>query len=156
MIPLLTSPTAIQVGRFGAVGILNTVLDFVIFNSLSSKRGFSKIKANVCSTTISMIVSFVLQRQIVFGVGTGNPLTQALLFFLVTGFGLYVLQNMVIYLLVGRWKWPNRAVHIVSNAIHLGKRFSDDFLLKNAAKLLATIVSLIWNYLMYRRAVFRV
>jgi putative flippase GtrA len=156
MLSLLATTEVTRVGKFGLVGIFNTLLDFAIFNILSSKRiGFSKIKANICSVTVTMIVSFYLQRALVFGSGTTNPVQQAALFFLVTGFGLYVLQTIVIWAFTKAWDWPLRWVHAILKFLHLNKLMSDDFVLKNGAKVAATLVSLTWNYIMYKRIVFK-
>jgi putative flippase GtrA len=144
-----------QVGKFGIVGILNTVLDFVIFNILSSKRvGMGKIPANICSTTVAMIFSFFANRTAVFEAGSGDPAKQAVLFFVVTGFGLYVLQSGVLYLLLRQWKWPAKLTTAFLKVTHLNKRFSTDFVLKNGAKVVATLVSLTWNFFMYKYVVF--
>ena len=143
-----------RISRFGLVGIFNTLLDFTIFNTLSSKRiGWSKIQANTASTTVAMISSFVINRGFVFG-GQGNPLVQALLFFGVTAFGLYVLQNGVIYLLTKTWKWPRAVTEKITRSHHIP--LESDFVLKNSAKIVGTVVSFIWNYVLYGRIVFRV
>lgn len=145
-----------QVGKFGVVGILNTLIDFVVFNLLSSKRiGFSKVTANICSTTLAMIFSFFANRQAVFSGGNSNPFTQAVLFFVITGFGLYVLQTGALHVLVDVWRWPRRLVDRVLKITGLNKRFSTDFVLKNGAKAGASILSLTWNFFLYKYVVFR-
>lgn len=153
---LLATTEAVRVGKFGAVGILNTLLDFGIYNALTTKRiGLTKLRANVVSTTITMIISFFLQRQVVFGSGQSSPLLQAIKFFAVTAFGLYILQNIVIYLFTKSWKWPKNLVHAVLKKLPKIKYINDDFVVKNGAKVAATLVSLTWNYIMYKRVVFK-
>ena len=146
-----------QAGKFGIVGILNTLIDFTLFNVLSSKYvRMPKIAANICSTTVAMVFSFFANRQAVFAGGSGDPVTQAISFFAVTGFGLYVLQTGVLYLLLNHWKWPERLVHHALKVTRLNKRFSTDFVLKNCAKATAVGVSLFWNFFMYKYVVFAV
>lgn len=153
---LLAETTAIQVGKFGIVGILNTAIDFLIFNILSSKRvGMSKIKANVISATCAMTFSFFANRQAVFRAGDGDPIEQAIIFFAVTAFGLYVLQNIVLYFLLRRWSWPKALVVRLLSRFKI-KKLSTDFVLKNGAKVAATGVSLVWNFLLYKFVVFAV
>jgi putative flippase GtrA len=141
-----------RISRFGLIGVFNTLVDFLIFNALSSKAvGMSKVWANTVSTTVAMILSFLLNRNFVFD-GHGNEVEQAVLFFVVTAFGLYVLQNGIIYLFTEYLKWPSRLTARLTASKHIP--LDSDFVLKNGAKALGTIVSLTWNYILYGRIVF--
>ena len=152
---MLAASEIVTVGKFGAVGVVNTLLDFAIYNVLTTKKiGLTKIRANIVSTSITMVISFLLQKQVVFQQGDGNPWLQAVKFFAVTAVGLYLLQNAVIYLFTKYWKWPKVWVDAILKALHLNKLLSSDFALKNGAKVAGTVVSLTWNYLMYKRIVF--
>ena len=78
---------------------------------------------------------------------------QGVVFFTVTAFGLYVLQTGTIHLLTEVWLWP---LHTLVAAAHLlGVASYDDFIVKNGAKALATTISLTWNYVMYKKVVFK-
>ncbi len=148
----MTSEVA-RISRFGIVGVFNTLLDFAIFNALSGKMiGWSKIKANTVSTTIAMLFSFFVNRNYVF-YGQGNEFIQAAMFLAVTAFGLYVLQNGVIYLLTSFFVWPRRLTDRLTRSQHIP--LESDFVLKNGAKAIATAISLVWNYILYGRVVFR-
>lgn len=154
--PIFNSSAEIaQVGRFGAVGIFNTLFDFVLFNLLSSRRvGLTKLQANTISTSITMVISFFLNKSAVFH-ADGESGFQAASFFLITAFGLYVLQNSVIYVLAQRWRWPRQLVNLIRSRLGL-RRPSTDFILKNSAKVAGTLISLTWNYIMYKQVVFRI
>ncbi len=144
-----------QVGKFGLVGVLNTLIDFSIFNALSSRAKFSKVKANLCSTTIAMVFSFVVNRQDVFRGDRGNPFEQAVLFFVVTAIGVYLLQTGVLYLITSKWNWPARLVSSALKATGNQRRNLDDVLLRNGGKACGTVVSLTWNFVLYKYVVFR-
>jgi putative flippase GtrA len=145
-----------SVAKFGLVGILNTLVDFAIFNVLTNKRiGWKKIPANLVSTTVAMILSFSLNRGFVFKATGGNVYIQGLEFFAVTAFGLYVLQNLVIWFLLDVWQWPVEFAWKLVQMIKLDKRLGHEFVRKNAAKAAATLVSLTWNYLMFSFIVFK-
>ncbi len=145
-----------QIAKFGAVGVLNTIIDFSIFNVLSSKKiGWGKIPSNIASTTVAMVFSFLVNRSYVFGANGGNVALQVAEFFAVTMFGLYVLQNLTIWFLTDVWTFiPDLAFTIVK-ILHLQKVFKQDFVNKNSAKAVATVVSLVWNFMLYSKLVFK-
>ncbi len=145
-----------SLAKFGLVGILNTAIDFILFNVLTNKKiGLRKIPANLISTSVAMLVSFTLNRGFVFNATGGNIYLQSAEFFAVTAFGLYVLQNIVIWLLLEKWEWPVEFVWKVVQLIKLDKYMGHEFVRKNAAKAAATLVSLTWNYLMFSFIVFK-
>lgn len=143
-----------RIGKFGIVGVINTIIDFTIYNLLTSKAALTLIQANFISTTVAMTFSFFANKQVVFQNRQGNPYKQALIFFAVTAFGLYVLQNGVIHLLTVTWTGPVNLAVSISRSLGLDKLFSDSFIIKNSAKAAGIVVSLIWNYLAYRKWVF--
>lgn len=145
-----------NLAKFGLVGILNTAVDFIIFNILTNKKvGLKKIPANLISTTVAMLISFTLNRGFVFKAEAGNIYIQSAEFFAVTAFGLYVLQNLVIWFLLDVWEWPVHLAWKIVQLIKLDKFMGEEFVRKNAAKAAATLVSLTWNYLMFSFIVFK-
>ncbi|MFI5240204.1 MAG: GtrA family protein [Candidatus Saccharimonadia bacterium] len=142
--------------KFVSVGAINTAIDFFIYNVLTTKTfHLGRISANFISTTIAMIFSFFANKHLVFGSNGGNLWVQIIGFYLVTAFGVYVLQNIVIYLLSSRYKQPAAIVNKLSKYLHLDHYLSTDFVSKNTAKLAATVVSLSWNFILYKKVVFR-
>lgn len=145
-----------QVGKFGLVGIINTLLDFGLFNLFSSSLvGLTLYQANIGSTSVAMIFSFFANKRLVFKQEGGNLLKQAVVFVAVTGFGLWVLQNGVIKLLVDVWPVPLNLAYAVVEFLNLDQIFSRDFVTKNGAKAIATVVSLVWNFVLYKKIVFK-
>jgi putative flippase GtrA len=124
--------------RFALVGGFNTALDFgVLF--LFVALGGDKIVGNYISTTIAFVFSFFANKTFTFKAKTGNAKREFITFTAVTLFGLWVLQPIII---VG-----------ISAAL-TSTNLSEPAALM-VAKLVATIVSLIWNYVMYSRFVFK-
>ena len=123
---------------FAAIGALNTALDFGILFALKS-FGLPAIAANTVSTSVAFIFSFVMNRKYTFKSSGQNVKRELVLFIAVTLFGLWVLQNIVIWLLT---------------PVGLGFGWSDDTAVL-VAKLVATGVSLVWNYIMYDKVVFK-
>ena len=124
--------------KFGIVGIANTALDFVILFILVA-LGVDKIVANYISTGSSFIFSFFVNKKFTFKSTTGNAKKQFGLFIIVTIIGLWVIQPIII---AG-----------ISNAL-AGSGWAEGVMLF-IAKIIATVASLIWNYLFYSRLVFK-
>ncbi|MEV4055491.1 GtrA family protein [Amycolatopsis sp. NPDC049688] len=123
--------TATQV-RFGIVGIGNTLVDALGY-ALLVTLGLPAFVANLISTTAGMLLSFALNRNFTFRAQDGDVRRQALLFFGVTAFGLWVVQFAIIWL-VGRLL-PGVNLLVPKGA--------------------AIVVGLFWNYLLYHYVVFR-
>src|SRR4051812_36939797 len=77
-----------RLGKFGIIGIINTLLDFVIYNLLSSHAGLTLVQSNMVSTTAAMVFSFIANKKMVFKKANGVVLREVLLFLAVTAFGL--------------------------------------------------------------------
>lgn len=125
---------------FAAIGGLNTILDFVILFGLTS-LGISSLIANIFSTGITFINSFGLNKKITFKSVSKNKkelVREMALFIIVTLFGLWVIQGVIIFLTLPFFE------NILKNP-----RIS---LL--ISKLIATIFSLIWNFILYKKVVF--
>lgn len=124
--------------RFALVGSFNTALDFGILFGLVF-LGLDRIPANYISTFVAFIFSFFANKTFTFRSKGGNIGKQFVLFVLVTLFGLWVIQPIII-LGVGSVLDPTD----LSEPVVLF-----------AAKITATVGSLIWNYLLYSRVVFK-
>jgi len=124
--------------RFAIVGGANTALDFILL-FLFVNLGVDKILANYFSTGASLIFSFFANKSFTFKHKTGNAKKQFVAFLLVTITGLWVLQPIIIW--------------VVTSALE--SQITNDSILLFIAKLIATVGSLIWNYLLYSRLVFK-
>ncbi|MBE1501304.1 putative flippase GtrA [Amycolatopsis lexingtonensis] len=125
----LITPTQL---RFGIVGIGNTLVDALGYALLVS-LGVPLFAANFASTTAGMLLSFTLNRTFTFRAKDGDVRRQALLFFGVTAFGLWVVQALVI--LAVTKALPGVPVLV--------------------PKFAGIAVGLVWNYVLYHKIVFR-
>ena len=124
--------------RFALVGGINTVIDFGILFSLVY-LGLDKIPSNFISTSVAFVFSFFANKTFTFKSKTGNAKREFSLFIIVTLFGLWVLQPVVI-----------TAVSFTLTPLDV-KEGAALFI----GKIIATGVSLVWNYIMYSRFVFK-
>jgi putative flippase GtrA len=124
--------------RFALVGSFNTAIDFGILFLLVA-LGLDKIPSNFVSTSVAFIFSFFANKTFTFKAKGGNAKREFITFLVVTLFGLWVLQPIIL-----------SVVSLALTPLH----FTAPIILF-IAKLIATIVSLIWNYIMYSRFVFK-
>lgn len=124
--------------RFILVGVCNTTIDFALLFTLKT-LGLPVISANIISTSAAFCFSFFANKKYTFKSIIGNVKREILLFVIVTLFGLWVIQTIVIYF----------ASSLLANS-----QLSNDLILL-IAKVVATIASLIWNYTLYSRVVFK-
>lgn len=143
--------------RFIALGGLNTVLDFLILNVLlrmlpsyaASKTGLALL--NVVSASIVIIFSYFMNKRFVFG--RGGKSSNIAGFFIVTAIGLFGVQTLII-LLVRPLIEPviSALCDQSASGIVCGNQVA---VINNLAKIAATAGSMIWNYFMYSKLVFR-
>ncbi len=121
--------------RFALIGGINTAIDFALLLLLNSV-GVNKYIANFISTSVAFIFSFFANRTFTFK-SSGSAKREFLPFLLVTLSGLWVLQPAIIW---------------VSSPVFASL---DQNVALFISKLIATVASLIWNYILYSRVVFR-
>jgi putative flippase GtrA len=145
-----------QAGLFALVGVANTALDFAVYNLLTSALlGWSRIPANVVSTTIAMTFSFVVNLLWVFSPQRRLVPKRAFRFIWVTCCALYGVQNIVIWLASNVWFVPiDQLAAECQRVLSLGAGH-EDLIARNLVKGLATVASMIWNYFWYRFYAFR-
>lgn len=143
-----------RAGKYGIVGILNTAIDFGLLNLLHSQFGLSIVQANLISTTVAMITSFLLNRKYVFSEHDRSIWRHGLSFLVVTAMGLYLIQTFIIHILTVTWVAPLHAAVRLVHTVGLGGIFSDNLVITNGAKVVATVATLIWNFMLYKKVVF--
>lgn len=123
--------------RFVIVGVVNTVVDFVILLTLTS-FGVPPAIANYPSSTAAVVVSFIGNKNYTFKTKGARLKREITLFLVFTFFCTLILQPLTILLI--QWALSPLGLDIVVVAF--------------IAKCFATLVTLIWNYYTYSRFVF--
>ncbi len=158
-----------QVGKFAVVGVINTLIDYVILNLLVffgfttalMVLGQEFLVANIISVFIAMINSFVLNKQWTFRGESGNVYLQILKFFVVTVIGMFVIHQVIFNLfyvnggITGLFSFVSLFVVAIVHTLRLDVIFSDQFIILNFAKSIAIIASLVWNFIGYKFVVFK-
>lgn len=124
--------------RFLVVGGLNTAFDFILL-FLFVGLGIDKFIANYLSTGSAMVLSFFLNRSFTFKNTDARKKRQFALFLLVTITGMWAIQPLVIWVVTS---FLDNAALSTEGSLFI-------------AKVIATIASLMWNYLLYSKLVFK-
>jgi len=124
--------------RFAVVGGFNTAIDFVILFILVA-LGLPSIASNFLSTSAALIFSFFANKKFTFKDGGKNTNLQFVYFLIITMFGLWVIQPVII------WSTESTIGHWAINS----------YIVLLIGKVLANTATLIWNYLLYRKFVFK-
>lgn len=119
------------------VGAVATFIDFGVLFGLHA-LGLQSIVANVISTFMAFCFSFFANKHYTFQTAGKEVHREIVLFVIVTLFGVWVLQSLVIISITPVLD------HILSGS-----------LLLLVAKFAATGVSLVWNFILYPRVVFK-
>ena len=143
-----------EVARFGLVGVINTLVDYVLFIAFTIvfQLPLSRVwVAKYASSAIAMIVSYVLNRRYVFRSRQRNVRAEALRFFTTTLVGVFVIQNLLTQFFSSEFPFFGEQAYRLLGPLG----FTESFTIKTVAFGLATIASLTWNYLTYKYWAFR-
>lgn len=124
--------------RYILVGVISTTIDFCLLFTFKA-LGLPITLANIGSTGTSFIFSFFANKKFTFKSHKNNIMREIFLFIAVTLFGLWVIQTVIIHLAMPM----------------LGHFTSNQDLALFIAKLMATGVTMIWNFLLYKFLVFK-
>jgi putative flippase GtrA len=123
--------------RFAVVGGANTALDFALLFILVF-AGLDKIAANFISTATAFVFSYFVNKSFTFK-STSSGKRQFILFIIITAFGLWVIQPVIITVIA--WVMSGTGVN--------------DQIILLIGKLIATVATMVWNYVLYSRYVFK-
>ncbi len=132
----------LQITKFAEVGMMNTVMDFGVMNSLiilaGHESGIWVVFFNTISFSLAVVNSYFWSKNWTFA---GSPVksgfSQFLQFVLITSISLILNDGIV-----SIFQWIGALANISANQW------------LNISKVLATIVSLGWNFLGYKLIVF--
>ena len=140
----LNKKSLTQLLAFGIIGAVNTVSDFVIFNVLYGFAHVPLVLANMCAVTIVMGASLRLNRKYVFKGSQEIRAVHVIKFAAVTLFGLYVIQNIILLMVLGLLQGMHGLTGLAANNI----------VQANVAKVVGVGGSAVWNFVLYKMWVF--
>lgn len=143
-----------KIFRFACVGIINTFTDLTILNFLVFIGHLYSLVANLISATISITISYFLNRRLVFKDPNPRNLKQFIHFFLITGLSILAIQSVIISFFTHTVGIKSTFVVTVVRDIGVNS-ISIKAINLNTAKLIAVLVSMIWNFILYHKIVFK-
>jgi putative flippase GtrA len=144
--------SSFRVVRFAIVGVGNTIVNFVILNFAFFRLHQNKLASSIIATSGALIISFILNRGFVF-VDKERPGKKFVLFIIVTLVGTLVVQNAIYALgtvLIHRHEYGVIALVHKLTRINMSQGFVDI----NLSNLIATGLTMAWNYYGYLLFVF--
>lgn len=135
------------------VGIFNTLADFLCYTILTLfifKDASQIAIAGIISGTIALVIALLTHSLITWRDRKTNTVT-VVKFFLVTGFGMWVIRPLLLALFI-QFSFIYNIAYAISSSLHLP--FSLEFITNTGAFVLMTIVLLIYNYFTYDRFTF--
>lgn len=152
----LASSASRRVARFATAGVINTLIDYTVFLALSWLLRLPLEHAwlaKLGSGTVAMAGSFALNRRWVFRSQAGGA-SQLLRFVAVSLVGTFGVQLGGLHLLTAVWPGPGQLAVTIVGALGLGALVPASLVQRTFAFGVATLASMTWNYLAYRRWVF--
>lgn len=147
----LKQALAFRLTRFVIVGLVNTLINFLILNVSFYALNQSKLVSSFIATSCAMLVSFLLNRVFVF-VDKEKPAQKFVAFLAVTFTGTLLVQNSVYFIGISTLGDFSKYVAGVANLGLLNT--SSDFMLINLSNAIASFAVMLWNYNGYRILVF--
>lgn len=152
-----------QARRFGAVGVINTLLDYLLFQALAALLLLPLSAlwvAKTLSGAVSTANSFYLNRRWVFGAAhTRDQTGQMIRFLVATCIGVFVVQTGLMQYFSAAWPGLGRTAFEIARALDLVALapglLTERLFITTTAFGLATLASMTWNFTTYRLWVFR-
>ena len=125
----------------------------VLTDTQTSQAG-KLITLNIVSASTVAVLSFYLNRKYVF---KNDEVSNHMFipFLLVTLTGIFILQSLIIGFSLKNLDPLAGLLMEIGSVIPVVKNFSLNFYEANLAKLFATAASMIWNYTLYNKIIFR-
>jgi putative flippase GtrA len=152
-----------QVAKFGAVGILNTLVDYVIYIGLTKVFSIPLERvwvAKLISGTVAIINSYYFKRTWVFNRSdTKNSSQQLFRFIVSTVIAVYVIQLGLVQVFTTVLPQFGQFAYSVLQSLGLTEIFNhvltEAFVIKTVAFGLATAASMTWNFVLYKLWAFK-
>ena len=144
---MIASASRQRLITFASIGLANTLIDLSIFLGLRQLL-VPILLANICSTSVALSFSYLMNKRFTFK--SSDQIKRSLpIFFVVTIAGLWLLQPVIIKIVLYGLNLPAIDDYLTTVLA------SADSYYELIAKLTATPATLLWNFIMYQKVVFK-
>jgi putative flippase GtrA len=144
-----------QMAAYLVVGGLVTLADIVLYGFLTGERfRMPRVRANVISVSCGMMLGFTLHFALVFHPHEAHVPSRILKYILTMLCSLYGVQNVVIYGMGKLWRGPIRQAQGLVKHLEIARGYSDTFIDRITGKVAATLVGMVWNFLLFKYFVY--
>lgn len=151
-----------QVEKFGLIGIMNTLIDYVLFISITKVFSIPLDQAwiaKIPSGAVAMVNSFYFNKTWVFKHKKGDVREQGAKFLVSTLIGVFVIQTGLVRFFTSEYTFFGEVAFEIAQSIGvtslLPAVITYAFVIKTVAFGLATIASMTWNFVVYKYWAFR-
>ncbi len=142
-----------EVKKFSFVGIVSTAIDYGLLNLGTIVFHLPLITANVISTSVATAASYRLNKEVVFEGRLHGRKETVILFLIINGVGIYIIQTIVLYLIGSHFDKPVELTLRAFENIGL-MNTNEQIVSTNVAKACASLVAGVWNFVLLRKYVF--
>lgn len=158
-----TNATSGQVARFASVGVMNTLIDYIVFIGLTKLFSIpldGVWMAKLVSGSLAMANSFYFNRTWVFRKGNSKHGAQQFARFIIsTLVAVYIIQLGLVQFFSSEFQLFGKIAYSILDAIGLVSIIpvilTEPFVIKTVAFGLATAASMTWNFLLYKLWAFK-
>lgn len=147
--------TVKQAGKFGIVGIINTLIDLGIYNFLIFIFGMYAVYASMISVSVAIVNSYIWNKKWTFKDDSTKDLVPQFIKFVAFSLVGMGIQASMIWLLADKWTVTGEFAFGIVKLVKLNGIFSNDFVIANWAKAWGIGVALIWNFVAYKKWTFK-
>jgi putative flippase GtrA len=147
-----------QVARFGLVGIMNTLIDYVLFIGITKVFSIPLDRvwvAKLVSGSVAIVNSFFFNKNWVFKKTNSRNVGAQVVKFLATTFvAVYIIQLGLVQLFSSEFPQVGQFFYHIAVALGLTKLLpnllTEPFVIKTVAFGLGTVASMTWNFVLYK------
>lgn len=155
--------TTEQVTRFGLVGIMNTLIDYFLYITITKVFSIPLEQvwvAKLISGSVAIVNSFYFNRTWVFERSKSKHANQQFVRFIISTFiAVYVIQLSLVQFFSSEFQYFGQLCYQILTDVGmvgvLPSILTEAFVIKTVAFGLATLASMTWNFLLYKLWAFK-
>ena len=105
-----------QILKFGVVGVIAFIIDYALYNLLTSIFGINYLISNIIAFSVSVIANYILSIIWVFEVNHKQTKKDFIIFVVLSAIGLGI-NELIMYLMVGKLGLNDKIIKLFATAV---------------------------------------